>query len=261
MNPYESSLYLMLYTCTNMPLSVYLTSILVSFYALFVCSEGDEDPTLPYSDPIQWLRVAKGTRFICSKWEELVGPAWIASSGVFYGKPDMTDDTEIFKNEYGRPFVKLLTFAEDFEAMSAEDREVYRQVICYIGNIYKGIVEGTDDPLGTCRRLIAAPSKNEPRFIELLEAKQPRAMTILAHMFACMKLIEEQVQWFKGIAERQVPKIHSQIPPGWHPMMVCIHFHLFHPVSPSTAFDIICAIKLSENPWGIHLAACAQILR
>jgi hypothetical protein len=64
---------------------VYLTSILVSFYALFCCSESEEDPTIPASDPIQWLRVAKGTRFICSTWGKLVGPAWIASSGVFYG--------------------------------------------------------------------------------------------------------------------------------------------------------------------------------
>ena len=228
--------------CTNTSLSVYLTSILVSFYALFVCSESDEDPTLPYSDPIQWLRVAKGTRFICSRWEELVGPEWIASSGVFYGKPDLTDDTEIFKNEHGKPFVKLLTFAEDFEAMSVEDREVYRQIICYVGNVYKGIVEGTDAPMATCRRLLAAPSKNEPRFIELLEAKQPRAMTILAHMFACMKLVEEEVQWFKGIAERQVPKIYDKLPTGWHPMMVRIHFPLSHPVSSPITFDTNCTI-------------------
>lgn len=136
-------------------------------------------------------------------------------------KPDMSDNAEIFNNEHGRPFVKLLTFAEDFEAMSAEDREIYRQVICYIGNIYKGIVEETDEPLATCRRLIAAPSRNQPRFIELLEAKQPRALTILAHMFACMKLIAEQVQWFKGIAERQVPRLYEQLPTGWHPMVVC----------------------------------------
>ena len=200
--------------------SVYLTSILVSFYALFVCSEDDQDPTLPYSDPIQWLRVAKGTRFICARWEELVGPAWIASSGVFYGKPDMTDDIEIFKSEHGKPFEKLLTFAEDFEAMTSDDREMYRKIICYVGNIYKGIVEDRDDPMATCRRLIAAPSKNDPRFIDLLETKQPRAMTILAHMFACMKLIAEQVEWFKGIAERQVPRIYDQLPTGWRPMMV-----------------------------------------
>jgi hypothetical protein len=39
-------------------------------------------------------------------------------------------------------------------------------------------------------------------------------------MFALMKLIEDQVQWFKGIAQRQVPKIYHQLPNGWQPMMV-----------------------------------------
>ena len=139
----------------------------------------------------------------------------------------MSDDDEIFGDEYGKPFVKLLTFAEDFEAMSVEDREIYRQVICYIGNIYKGIVEETDRPLHTCRRLTAAPSKNSPRFVELLESKQPRAWTILAHMFACMKLIAEQVQWYKGIAERQIPRIYEMLPTGWQPMMVRILHILF----------------------------------
>ena len=132
----------------------------------------------------------------------------------------MTNDAEIFKSEHGRPFIKLLTFAEDYEAISTQDRESYRDVISYLGAVYKGIIEGTDEPMATCRRLVALPSKNDPRFIDLLEAKQPRAMAILAHMFALMKLIEEQVQWFKGIAQRQVPKIYHQLPNGWQPMMV-----------------------------------------
>lgn len=158
----------------------------------------------------------------------------------------MTDEDEIFKNEHGRPFEKLLTFAEDFEAMSPGDREIYRQVICYIGNIYKGIMEATDDPLVTCRRLIAAPSRNPPRFIELLESKQPRALTILAHMFACMKLVAEQVEWFKGIAERQVPKIYEQLPPGWYPMMVC-HFNS-HLSEFSISFETTLSKQFEQLP-------------
>ena len=103
-----------------------------------------------------------------------MGPAWIASSGVFYGKPDMSNDAEIFKSEHGRPFIKLLTFAEDYEAISAQDREIYREIICYLGGVYKGIVEGTDESLATCRRLMALPSRNDPRFIDMVEANQPR---------------------------------------------------------------------------------------
>lgn len=208
--------------------AVYLTSILVSFHSLFVLSESEEDSTLPSLDPIQWLRLAKGTRFICVRWEELVGPSWIASSGVFYGKPDMTDESELFKREHGRPFEKLLTWAEDFEAMTPEDKETYQKVLSYIGLIYKGVSEGTDTPMATCRRLVGMPSRNDPRFIDLVEAKQARALTMLAHVFACMKLIDNEVPWFRGIAERQVPKIYEQLPTGWRTMMVRIA--VFKPV-------------------------------
>ena len=52
--------------------AIYLTSILVSFHAIFVLSESEEDSTLPSLDPLQWMRLTKGTRFICARWEELV---------------------------------------------------------------------------------------------------------------------------------------------------------------------------------------------
>ena len=200
--------------------AVYLTSILVSFHALFVLGESEEDSTLPSLDPIQWLRLAKGTRFICVRWAELVGPSWIESSGVFYGKPDMSNASELFKREHSRPFEKLLTWAEEYEAMTAEDRDTYQKALCYIGLIYKGVNEGTDDYMATCRRIAGFPSRNDPHFIDLVEAKQPRALTMLAHIFALMKMIDDKVLWFRGIAERQVPKIYEQLPIGWRAMMV-----------------------------------------
>lgn len=52
--------------------SVYMTSILVSFHAVFVLSESEEDTTLPSLDFLQWMRLAKGTRYICARWYDLV---------------------------------------------------------------------------------------------------------------------------------------------------------------------------------------------
>ena len=199
--------------------SVYITSILVSFAALFTLSENEGDTMFPSLDPVQWVRLAQGTRFICDRWRDLVGPSWIAASGVFYGKPDLTDDFELFKSEHGLPFGKVLTWAEDFETMTADDRETYQKALSYIGLIYKGIIEGTDEPLATCRRLTAMPSRLPPRFGELVVVRQPRAFTMLAHIFACMKLISDKASWFRGIAERQVPKIYEQLPVGWREMM------------------------------------------
>ncbi|KAK3708964.1 hypothetical protein LTR37_011128 [Vermiconidia calcicola] len=199
--------------------AVYCTSVLVSFHALFVLSESEEDSTLPSLDPVQWLRLGKGTRFICSRWKELVGPSWINSSGVSYGLPSITNESELFNSEHGKPFKRLLTWAEDFETIHPEDRKLYEQVISYVGMIYKCISEGNESELAICRRLVAMPSRNDPRFIDMVEAKRPPALAILAHLFACMKLIDNKVPWFRGIAERQVPKIHDELPVGWRPML------------------------------------------
>lgn len=46
--------------------AVYLTSICVSWAALFHLSENSEDPTMPCNDPVQWIRLSRGTRTIVS---------------------------------------------------------------------------------------------------------------------------------------------------------------------------------------------------
>ena len=102
--------------------------------------------------------------------------------------------------------------------MTEGDRTTYQHALSYIGLIFKGISEGTDHPLDTCRRIIAMPSRLAPRFTELVDQRQPRAMAMLAYVFASMKLLEEKVMWFKGVAELQVPKIHAQLPAAWKDM-------------------------------------------
>lgn len=199
--------------------AVFTTSMLTSFNALFALSENEDDTTGPSNDPSFWLRLGRGSYHIIQRWRALAGEGWIAHSGVFYGEPDLSNDEWIFAPEHGKIFGRLLTFAADFEAITDEDRNAYTMSLAYIGVIYKGIVEGTDTPLATCRRLVAMPSKCPPRFVDLVEARQPRAMVMLAHLFAGMKLVDQSVVWLSGIAERQVPKIYEQLPVGWREMM------------------------------------------
>lgn len=199
--------------------AVYCTSVLVSLVALFTLSESEDNSMLLSVNPIQWLRLARGTVYITTRWQELIGSGSLGSSGVFYGKPDVTDTESLFDRQNERPFGRLLTWAQDFEAMTAEDYEAYEKTLAYIGAIYSGIIDGTDTSLGTCRRLIAMPSRCPPRFVDLAEAKQPRALIMLSFVFATMKLADKTTPWFRGIAERQVPKIYEQLPPGWREMM------------------------------------------
>lgn len=199
--------------------AVYVTSVLVGYIALTNLGDDSDDSNGPTMNPALWLQLGAATRKICMRWRDLIGPGWIAFSGVFYGSPDMSDEKELFNPEHSETFIQLLTWGREFEHMSTEDAEAYQQALSYIGLIYKGIVDGSDPPAATCRRLTAMPSRLSPRFTELVAQNQPRAIAMLAHVFACMKLLEEKTVWFKDIAEGQVRKIVRQLPPAWVPVV------------------------------------------
>lgn len=119
----------------------------------------------------------------------------------------------------GELFTELLTWAREYEIQSPEDTDAYQKTLSYIGLIYKGISARTEAPLATCRRVIALPSRVPPRFVQLAQRRQPRALVMLAHAFAMMKLLEREVPWFKGIAEKQTPAIFDELPTGWRSQM------------------------------------------
>lgn len=198
--------------------ATYIASILISFQALFSLSESDEDGLLPAVDAIVWLRLADGTRYLCDIWRQIAGDAWLDDAGVYFGRPKLQSAEELYQREEGRPFQALLTFAEEYETISPEDKAVYQQAVAALAHIYKSITEDIDPPLVNCRRLVAMPSQLARRFTEMIEMRNPRAMMILAYTFATMKILAEKVPWFRGIAERQIPGIAAGVPPAWNEM-------------------------------------------
>ncbi|KAF7197424.1 Sterol regulatory element-binding protein ECM22 [Pseudocercospora fuligena] len=199
--------------------ATYITSILISFQALFTLSETDEDSTLPVVDAIVWLRLADGTRYLCDIWRGMAGDEWLDDAGVYFGRAKLQGAEELFQREEGKPFQSLLTFAQEYETTTIEDKAVFQQAVGALALIYKSITEDVDAPLVNCRRLVAMPSQLARRFTELVEMRNPRAMMIMAYTFATMKILSEKVPWFRGIAEQQIPRIAAQIPHAWGEMM------------------------------------------
>jgi hypothetical protein len=195
--------------------ATYVTSVMVAFNALFTLGGLEQPRALPPPEPGMWFRLSSGTALICQRWKELVGPGWIKSSGVFYGKPDMSDEQALFDPEHGKPLWNLITTLDDYVAVSHEDRVVYQKAVSYTGLIFKAMYDGTDEPLVTSRRIIAMPARLPIRFAQMVEEKQPHAMAILAHVFATMRLIEHEVDWYVGIAQAQIPIIHQSLPREW----------------------------------------------
>lgn len=119
-------------------------------------------------------------------------------------RPPLPEAEELFSHEQGKPFTELLTFAEEYEANSTGNRAVYQQSVAYLAFVHKSIVQELDAPLINCQRLVAMPSQLGRQFTELIEQRAPRALLLLAHIFAMTKLLSDQVPWLRGIAERQV---------------------------------------------------------
>jgi hypothetical protein len=154
------------------------------------------------------------------------GHEWFEDAGAMYGPPDLTDLAALFAESNRAPFAYLLDPLPNASSTTTSDLDrppsspnptfppsatvlsAYADALSYIGSIYLNLPAngGHDTPLATCRRIMAFPSCMTNTYFPALvcEERAPRALAMLAHVFAMMKLVESGVPWLKGVAGRQV---------------------------------------------------------
>lgn len=145
--------------------AAYLTSIIVSFNALFELGERAED-TLSSFDPCLWVRLARGVISVCDSWKGFVGETWVVSAGVVFGPPDLSNESELFDSRHAKPFEKVLTFALEYEVMSQDDSEAYTKALAYIGLTYKNVMDRSEPVLAVSlivSRNTSPADKSRPR--------------------------------------------------------------------------------------------------
>ena len=135
-----------------------------------------------------------------------------------YGEPDLRDPGPLFRLENREHLAYLLAPVAD-DRVDASNRRVYEDTLSYIGIFHKGILEGFDAPLGTQRRILAFPSRIPQQFVDFVADGKPRAVAILAHFFAIMKLAEDKLPWLKDIARTQVPVLCEVLPERWRSLV------------------------------------------
>jgi hypothetical protein len=197
----------------------FLAAVLLSLNVVFTLSDTEHDPALPLHDISTWLRLADETGYLNDLRAQQSDNLSMHPTGISISRHALLEEDQLFEQEQGRPFETLLTFAEDYEAMTTTDKSAYQAAVAFIALVYKGINEATLHPLEACYRLATMPMRLPKRFAEQIDMRTPRAMVILAHAFALMKLLSEQVPWLRGVAEVQVPLIQQQIPAAWNEMM------------------------------------------
>ncbi|KAK5637505.1 hypothetical protein RRF57_013220 [Xylaria bambusicola] len=197
--------------------ALFLTSALIAFQstASRIFTRDDvNDRTGGYSLPLSWFHSFQGVKaVVAATWQ------WLRISTIVI--PIIESQPALNLDLSGRPafFSDLLIGVDDeiakFESDPAthlETRMAYQHAIAVLDWAHK--IPYTGAPLV----FLATVSR---RFIELLEARRPRALAILASYFALLKCLDD-VWWLKGVARREIMGIVSLFDPDdeeWWPRL------------------------------------------
>jgi hypothetical protein len=189
--------------------SVCLNAILISLYTLFLRSEGTPQP---YEPPILWLSMARGIRTVIKTvYHQLMAsnsrlcPLLVAQPTIWHRDPTNSDES------HAKPFHYLLEYRQ--EEMTDSIDNAYYGTITYLERLYFAVQD--QQPEYVIRKIFNGFPPVVPKlFLDYVGEKRPRALAILAHLFALGKTVEN-IWWLRGIPEQEVRGIESIMPADW----------------------------------------------
>jgi hypothetical protein len=196
----------------NVTEAVCMNSVLLSLYTLFLRSEPSAEP---YDPPIMWLSLAHGIRLVLKiVYDQLISnnsplcPLLQAQPAVWKS----ADRTQRVYNGPIKPLQFLLHYRQEDDSMDSAAFAVYEEGIVYLERFYIAVQKGEPDHV--LRRMFSGfpPVVPQP-FITFVAERRPRALVMLAYLFALVKEFED-IWWLRGIPEREVHGINSIIPAG-----------------------------------------------
>lgn len=191
--------------------AVCLNAVLISLYTLFLRSEPS---TEPYQPPMLWLSMAHGIRTIMkSVIHQLVRNSsricpLIFAQPTLWGK----EQSCLYEGPL-KPFHFLLEYRLDEEEMDEKDKKAYSGAVEYLERLY--IAMETREPEFIIRKMFSGfPPVVSRDFIQLVSEKRPRALAVLARLFAIGKTVEN-IWWLRGIPEKEIIGINGIMPVSW----------------------------------------------
>ncbi|KAI0007057.1 hypothetical protein F4779DRAFT_629378 [Xylariaceae sp. FL0662B] len=191
---------------------LFLTSALIAFQStasrIFTRDDSGDlrERSDAYALPMSWFHSFQGVKaVVASSW------LWLRNScivPIIEAQPALNLDLSGQKATF---FGHLLTGVEDEILRSNDDdpasqlltRQAYTHAVAVLDWAHK--IPHTGAPL----IFLSTVSR---RFVELLEARRPRALTILANYFSILRCLDS-VWWLKGVARREVMGIVSLFDP------------------------------------------------
>ena len=192
--------------------ALFLTASLIAFQStasrIFAKDDAvaDSDGTNRYPLPLPWFHAFQGVKtVVASSWQ------WICHSTTVKAVIDSQPSFQLDLNPRSEDsfFGHLLEGIED-ELVAEDPRyavstgQAYSHAVCVINWAHKNYYAAA---------ALAFPSTVSRRFIELVEAKRPRALAILACFFALLKRMDG-VWWLQDVSRREVMGLVGMFEPG-----------------------------------------------
>ncbi|KAK7988547.1 hypothetical protein PG989_008862 [Apiospora arundinis] len=211
--------------------ALFLTAALIAFQStasrIFTRDDGGDvrERTDGYVLPISWFHAFQGVKtIVASSWQ------WLRTSGIvipiIQSQPSLNLNLSATKSTFFGHLLDGLDQELDLLEPDSDSRtltrQAYQHAVAVLNWAHK--VPRTGAPMV----FLATVSK---RYVELLQAKRPRALVILATFFGLLKVLDSGVWWLKGVARREVMGIVSFFDPDdeeWWPrlqwpVMVALH--------------------------------------
>ncbi|GLB08847.1 hypothetical protein AtubIFM57258_004756 [Aspergillus tubingensis] len=199
-----------------------MNAILISLYTLACRMDGGAGGGGggAYEPPNLWLNMARGVRTVVSmvyyrlvEERARIAPLLVARPVVHRGDVEVQDGGPKASSGELKFLVDILPGSEEEEEMMG----VYVQCVGYLEGLLMAVRMG-ESGYDIRKRFSSFPSMVPGEFLGLVGERRPRALVILAYLFALVKGAEG-VWWLRGIPEMEVCGIESIVPEVWRGVM------------------------------------------
>jgi hypothetical protein len=213
-------------------------SLLILINSFAMLHERDHNTTsiIPsYLPPMSWFEMGRGAfTVICymldrersrAKADPAASNQSFASTPaarVIVAPPVFWDDPTLYQEPNRRAFDSILTQSihpsgdGDWDAPT---QETYEKTLSYIGAIYISIQNG-EPTFAVCRRIQCFPMWIPGQFIEFVREQRPRALVMLAHLFAMVVQVRAAVWWIGETGQKEIRAIQRVLPERWQQLMI-----------------------------------------
>ncbi|KAM3514217.1 hypothetical protein MY11210_002106 [Beauveria gryllotalpidicola] len=195
--------------------ALFLTACLIAFQAtasrIFIKDDGDMTPSTGknssrYPLPTAWFHAFQGVKtIVATSWQ------WIFNSPTVLAVINSQPSFQLDMNPLGSTsfFGHLLDGVED--EVSSEDPQM--NLLSQQGYVHAVSVLNWAHQNPYPPATLAFPAAVSKRFVQLVEAKRPRALAIVACFFALLKRMDN-VWWLGDVSRREVMGLVSLFEPG-----------------------------------------------